>query len=128
MRMSKIIIINFTFVIFALLHVFLQTEITKLGYEIKRNEDKFQRLVDNNNILKYNIYALESPHSLDKYVSLNNSKLKILKPVQVFGLYPKAESKYVAENKSNNLLSNNAVLVTLRKIFASKQAEAKTIK
>lgn len=128
MKTSKIITINFIFILFALLHVFLQTEITKLGYQIKRKEDKFQEIVDNNRILKYNIYALESPYSLDKYALLDKSKLKIMKPVQVFGLYPEAKSKYTRKDKGNNFLSKNPVFVVLKRFFTGKQAEAKTIK
>ncbi|MDD5292229.1 MAG: hypothetical protein PHY46_03505 [Candidatus Omnitrophica bacterium] len=125
MRISKIIGLNIFIVIFALIHVFLQTEITKLGYQAKQNEDRCQGLVDNNRVLKYNIYALESPNTLDKYVLLKNSKLKVLKPVQVFGLYPGQESEYLAKKENSGLPNKNSAFLVFRKFVSARPAEAK---
>lgn len=107
------------------MHVFLQTEITKLGYKAKKNEDKLQELVENNNILNYNIYALESPGSLDSHVVLNDYNLKILKPVQVFGLYPEYRAEHSIKDKNSSSLSRTPVFVVLRRFFTGKQAEAR---
>ncbi|MDD5617847.1 MAG: hypothetical protein PHG69_02030 [Candidatus Omnitrophica bacterium] len=128
MKISKIITLNFIFVAFALLHVFLQTEITKLGYQVKNNEDKCQEIVDSNYVLKYNIYALESPGNLDKYVLLKNSNLKMLKPVQVVGLSSESAPVYLRKKEDGSLLSNNSVFLVLKRLVSPKQAEAKTIK
>jgi len=125
MRISKIIGINFIIVVFALIHVFLQTEITKLGYQVKQNEDKCQETVDNNRVLKYNIYALESPNTLDKYVLLKDSKLKVLKPAQVFGLYPEHNSVYLAKKENNSLPNSNSALAVFKKLISARPAEAK---
>lgn len=124
MRTSTIIIIIFIFFVFAFLQVFLQTEIIKLGYQVKRNEDKLQEVIDNNNILKYNIYALESPKNLDKYASIKNSNLKILKPVQVVSLKSQTKQKHSQDNKK----TRNPIFLALMRFFSGKQAEAKTIK
>jgi hypothetical protein len=128
MKISKIIILNIIFVVFALLHVFLQTEITKLGYQVKKNEDKCQELIDTNRVLKYNIYALESPNTLDKYVLLKDSHLKVLKPAQVLGLNIKAESTYLQKKENSGALVKNSVVFALKRLLSAKQAEAKTIK
>ncbi|NQU19521.1 hypothetical protein HQ550_05160 [bacterium] len=128
MKTPKIIIINLICVVFALFHVFLQTEITKLGYQIKKNEDRFQELIEDNHILKYNVYTLESPYSLNKYALLDNSNLRILRPAQVFGLYPEFKPNLLKEDKNKNFLSKNPVFIALRRFFTGKQAEAKTIK
>lgn len=128
MKTSKIIILIFMFIAFAFLHVFLQIEIIKLGYQVKRNEDRFQELVDNNNILKYNIYALESPYSLNKYAQANSPTLRILKPVQVLSLYTASKTKYFQQDKNKSFLFNSPVFLALKKLFSGRQAEARTIK
>jgi hypothetical protein len=126
MRIPKIIVLNFVFVSFALLHVFLQTEITKLGYETKKNEDKCQELIDNNRVLKYNVYALESPNTLDKYVLLKDSKLKVLKPVQVEGISSQSSPSYLARRVNSAQPDKNSLLLVLKRFVSVKQAEAET--
>ena len=128
MKTSKIITLIFIFVLFAFLHVFLQTETIKLGYEVKKNEDKLQDLIDNNHILKYNICALESPHILDRQVLLKDSNLKALKPFQVHGLYPESTIGYIETDRSRNSLFRNRVFLAFKKFLTGRQAEAKTIK
>jgi len=127
-KTSKIITLILIFILFSFLSVFLHTEIIKLGYEIKKNEDKFQELIDNNRILKYNIYALESPYSLDRHVLLKNSNLKALKPFQVLGVYSELTIEQINIEESRPSWFKNPVFVTLKKFFVGKQAEAKTIK
>lgn len=128
MKTSKIVVLIFTFILFSFLHVFLQTEIMKLGYRVKQKEDKLQELVDNNHVLKYNVYVLESPYSLDRHVLLKDSNLKALRPIQVLGLYPESDPGYIEAAKSSNSLFKGPVFLALRKFFTGKQAEAKTIK
>jgi hypothetical protein len=117
MRTSKMVMLIFVFVLVAFFHVFLQTEIIKLGYEVKKNEDRLQELVDNNRVLNYNIYALESPYSLDKHVLLKNSNLKSLKPIQVLGLYSDSDSNYF--DKQGNIFFNNPVFLAFKKLLVS---------
>ncbi|MFC1708538.1 hypothetical protein ACFL2J_00565 [Candidatus Omnitrophota bacterium] len=128
MKTSKIVILIAVFVFFSFLHVFLQTEIIKLGYEVKKNEDKFQELVDNNHVLKYNIYALESPYSLDRRVLLRDSSLKVLRPVQVLGLYTETSPGFIEVDRRSKSLFKGPVFLAVKKFFTGKQAEAKTIK
>jgi hypothetical protein len=108
--------------------VFLQTETIKLGYEVKNKEDKLEQLIDNNHVLKYNIYALESPYSLDKRVLLQDSNLKALKPIQVMGLYTESTPGSIDTDNRKNSLFNGPALLALKKFFTGRQAEAKTIK
>lgn len=95
---------------------------------MKKNEDKFQEFIDNNRVLKYNIYALESPYSLERFVLAENSNLKNLEPFQVLSLYPESKTQYSKKNKGKFFLFDNALFLSLRKFFTGKQAEAKTIK
>ncbi len=108
--------------------MFLQTEIIKLGYQVKKNEDKTQEIVDNNRILKYNIYSLESPYSLDKHVLLKNSDLKVMNSLQILSMYSESKQKYVEKKDKNNTLFKNPAFLAVRTFFTGRQAEARTIK
>lgn len=128
MKASRIIAFVILIMFFAFLHVFLQTEIIKVGYRVKHNEDALQELLENNRVLHYNIYALESPYRLEQYVAKRNFRLKHLEPIQVLSVYPERPMRYVRvrENKKQPLL-DNAFVLSLKKLFTGKQAEAKTI-
>ena len=128
MRTSNVVKLILVFIIFSFLHVFLQTETIKLGYEVKSKEDKLEQLTDSNHVLKYNIYALESPYSLDKRVLLQDSSLKTLKPIQVLGLYAESTPGRTEVANRRNPLFNGPVVLALKKFFTGGQAEAKTIK
>ena len=128
MRTSKIITLILIFVSFSFLHVFLQTEIIKLGYEVKKNEDKLTELTEDNYVLKYNICALESPRRLDHHTVEKDSNLKTLEPFQVLGLYSKPNSIYGETEENVNSLFNKPAFLALKKFFTGRQAEAKTIK
>ena len=128
MKASRIVTFILLIMFFAFLHVFLQTEIIKVGYRVKHNEDTMQELTENNRVLHYNIYALESPYRLEQYVAKRNFTLKHLEPIQVLSVYPKRETRYVRikERKKQPLL-DSSLLLSLKKLFIGKQAEAKTI-
>lgn len=128
MRTLHIITLIFVLILFAFLHVFLQTETIKLGYQTKKNEDRLQQLVENNHVLKYNICSLESPYRLERYLLVKNSDLKTLEPVQIFGLSRGSKSRYTNKDRKESLLFNNYIFLSLKKLFTGKQAEAKTIK
>ena len=129
MKTSRIIAIIFIVIFFAFFHVFLQTEIIKLGYEVKDNEDTMQQLLENKRVLQYNIYTLESPYRLERYVVAKSSSLKHLDPIHVLGLYSESRPEYVSNKKdSKESLFDNSLLLSLKKLFTGKQAEAKTIK
>jgi hypothetical protein len=67
---------------------------------------------------------LESPSTLDKYVLLKDSKLKILKPVQVLGMPSESESSYLAKKDKNSLLGKKSVFLALKRFVSAKQIEA----
>lgn len=128
MGYRRIIALIFTLIIFAFLHVFFQTEIIKMGYQTKENEDIFQELIENNHVLKYNIYALESPYSLGRYILTKNSNLKLMEPFQVLSLKQGPSKESSNKNKEIISLFDNYIFLSLRKFFTGKQAEAETIK
>ena len=125
MRMPKIIIVISLVTCWALSHVYLQTEIIKLGYQIKDKEDVFQEFADNNRVLKHNVFALESPCSFENNLLLADSSMQMLNPSQVLNLYS-ATKKEVGQEQEMGFLKN-PMFLAIRKIFSGKPAEAKPI-
>jgi len=125
MKMPKLIIIISLVTCWALSHVYLQTEIIKLGYQIKDKEDSYQELTDNNRVLKHNVFALESPCSFENNMLLADSSMQMLKPSQVLNLYSVTKSQVSQEQETGFL--RNPVFLAIRKIFSGKPAEAKPI-
>lgn len=129
MSVTKTVIFIFIIIFFAFLHVLLQTETIKIGYRVKHNEDILQELLENNRVLHYNIYALESPYRLDRYLSKKHMELKHLEPLQVLSVRSAYEKEYAsAKDAIQQSVPDNALLLSLKKLFTGKQAEAKTIK
>jgi hypothetical protein len=95
-----------------------------LGYQLKKNEDKCQEFIDTNRVLKYNIYALESPNTLDKYVLLKDSKLKMLKAAQVMAISSQAQASYLTQRENNNLLTHNPLSLVLKRFVSVRQTQA----
>ena len=126
MKITKITVIILLITFIALSQVYLQTEIVKLGYQIKERQDQYQQLVDNNNVLKYNIFVLESPYNLEKNICLADSRVNIVRPSQVMNLYAIQNSQLVQE-ESQGLLKH-PVFLAIKKFFAGRPAEAKPIK
>ena len=129
MSVSRTIFFIFMAILFAFLHVFLQTETIKMGYQLKRNEDALQELIENNRVLHYNIYALESPYRLERYVGKKQAALKHLEPLHVLSVQAAHEKELAsAKDVAQEPPLDDSLLLSLQKLFAGKQAEAKTIK
>ena len=66
MRPAKALSLLFITTLVALAYVSLQVEQVKLGYQIKKKEEIYARLLDQNKILRYNNLALKSPKKMEK--------------------------------------------------------------
>ena len=66
MRPAKALSLLFITTLIALFYVNLQVEQIKLGYQIKKKEEIYGRLLDQNKILRYNTLALRSPGKVEK--------------------------------------------------------------
>jgi hypothetical protein len=57
-------------------------------------------------------------------VLLKDSKLKMLKPVQVLGMPSQSESSYLTKKEKSDLLGKNSVFLVLKRFVSAKQTEA----
>lgn len=132
MRTSRCILYTALGTVLCLFYVFQQTEIVKLAYKITATEKILESALDKKTSLEYTLSSLESPLSLDKNLFLKNNgfemagKYKLVK-VDKVPTSARGSSVKVAAVKT----SNRGVLfkrLAFSAIFASKQAEAKTVK
>ncbi|MFH0941334.1 MAG: hypothetical protein V1840_05725 [Candidatus Omnitrophota bacterium] len=132
MRTSRCILYTALGTVLCLFYVFQQTEIVKLAYRITSTEKILESALDKKTSFEYTLSSLESPLSLDKNLFLKNNgfemagKYKLVK-VDNVNTSAKGSPVKVAAVKT----SNRGVLfkrLAFSAIFASKQAEAKTVK
>jgi len=131
MKIHKIIPIVLAITIIGLIKVYLQTEIIKIGYQLKERQDQFQQLVDNNNVLKYNIFVLESPYTLGRKIFLTDAHINIIKPSQVVSIST-TESKQLPQQQipqqQNQIDLKHPILWAVKKFLTGSAAEAQPIK
>jgi len=66
MRLSKFFIILIVCTMAAMLYVRQQVEATKLGYEINSQQVALDEMLDQRQMLLYNVYNLKSPENLQE--------------------------------------------------------------
>ena len=69
------------FTLSSLLYVHQQVNLLKLSYSIKTNEQTLEMLVDQNQLLKYNVASLKSPQVLEEVMIAKN--IELLHPEQL---------------------------------------------
>lgn len=126
MKTSEVASLIAVFLVFSFAHVFFQTEIIKLGYQTKHNEDVLQDLVEDNHVLQYNICMLESPYSLERQVLTKGSALKDLEPFQVLSFAPEAKNTKMAHGETAQE-PESTILLSLQRFFTGKEAEAESL-
>lgn len=62
---------------FALFYVHQEVELLKAGYELRRNEKAQSELLDQQDILTYNILALKAPSRLERVLSLKGTEYRM---------------------------------------------------
>ena len=131
MRTSRSIFYTVLGTVLCLLYVFQQTEIVKLGYKITRAQKILQASLDRKTTLEYTFSSLESPSNLDKSLFLKNDGFEIAQKYKFVKVGSGSKSHLIlakakpVSRASQKLSWKRLALGTL---FASKQAEAKTIK
>ncbi len=130
MRTSRCILYTAVGTVLCLLYVFQQTEIVKMAYRITSAEKILEASLDRKTALEYTLSTLESPLNLDKNLFLKEDgfevagKFKLVKVIahgKVSGgvrAVPAAAPSGFASFKR----------LAMSFLFASKQAEAKTVK
>lgn len=74
MRMSKFFTILIICTMAAILYVRQQVEATKLGYQINQQQATMDEMLDQRQMLLYNVYNLKSPENLQESFSKNYKK------------------------------------------------------
>lgn len=83
MRLFKYIITIAVVTLTALIYVHQQVELVKLSYTIDCKEKALKTIIDQREILRYNISNLESPSRLEKVLSSRNINVSMPKRDQI---------------------------------------------
>ncbi len=125
MRTSRCILYTALVTGFCLLYVFLQTEVVKLGYRITAAQKTLETCLDRKEALAFTLATLESPLSLDKNL-LKDKPYEIAKDYRLVMLTTGTSSK---QAKSSATAKDSLFKrLAWQNLFASRQAEARTIK
>jgi len=131
MRTSRCILYTALGTVLCLFYVFQQTEIVKLAYKITTTEKILENILDKKTSLEYTLSSLESPLSRDKNLFLKNNgfemagKYKLVKVDKGIASARAPIKAAAVKTSSRGVLFKRLAFST---IFASKQAEAKTVK
>jgi hypothetical protein len=119
MKISKFLSWASVFTLFAVLYVFQQSEIFRLGYTVDKKHEAFQLLLDKNALLRYNVQRNASLiHLSGKFSNGDFQMPKTYRLVRL--IYPQknkqpAERAYKREN------------IFVRLFGVTRQAETRTI-
>lgn len=129
MRTSRWILSTAAATMFALLYVFQQTEIMKVGYKITEAQKILEASLDRKTALEYTLSTLESPLNFDKNLFLQSNQFELAGGYKLVRLAPApgAAAKNVAAS-GVRASGGPTKRLALRSLFAARQAEAKTIK
>ena len=83
MRLFKYVIYIGIFTLTALVYVHQQVELVKLSYAIDCKEKILKTIIDQREILRYNISNLESPSRLEKVLLSRNISVTLPKRAQI---------------------------------------------
>ena len=129
MRTSRCILYTALVTGLCLVYVFLQTEVVKLGYRITIAQKALDSCLDRKKTLDFTLSTLESPLNLDKNL-LKDQRYEMAKDYRLV----KLSSPHRAGTTSMTLRAISEARESIFKrlawqnLFASRQAEAKTIK
>ena len=120
MKVSKFLSFASVFTLFAILYVFQQAEIFRLGYTVDKKHEAFQLLLDKNALLRYNVQKNASLIHLSGKFS-NGADFQMPKTYRLVRLsYPQNTVQSTTQtNKGENIFT--------RLFSVTRQAEAKTI-
>lgn len=120
MKVSRFLSFASVFTLFAILYVFQQAEIFRLGYTVDKRQEAFQLLLDKNALLRYNVQKNASLIHLSGKFS-NGADFQMPKTYRLVRLsYPQNTVRPAAQtNKGENIFT--------RLFGVTRQAEAKTI-
>jgi len=131
MRTSRCILYTALGTGLCLAYVFLQTEVVKLGYKITETQKVLETCLDMKKALQYSLSSLESPLNIDKSLFLKDNAFEMAKEYRLvkvgfeaFGPSAQAFAPKTVSSVRESAWRRFALLF----LFASKPAEAKTVK
>lgn len=129
MRTSRCILYTALGTGLCLLYVFLQTEVVKLGYQITTTQKVLETSLDRKKALEYNLSTLESPLNIDKKLFLKGDGYEMAKDYRLVKVGMPAGRAGTAAAAKETRVAKVSVWkrLALQTLFASKQAEARTI-
>ncbi len=122
MRLTKFLSLAFLVTCFSLLYVWLQTKAVSLAYEGQRKSSRFQELLDENSVLRYN---LKQNTSLVKLGLRNSGDGKFEMPNSYCLVKLNKGMEGVKVTKRNG--ASRMPAFASRILGVKKQAEAKTV-
>ena len=130
MRTSRCILYTAVTTILCLLYVFQQTEIVKLGYKITVVQKVLETSLDRKTMLEYALSKLESPQNLDSNLFLKNDGFEMAQSFKLVKVGSVGRASETFAKVGNGPEGRLAALKRLAfsSLFASRQAEAKTVK
>ncbi|MFH1248031.1 MAG: hypothetical protein ABIG46_02105 [Candidatus Omnitrophota bacterium] len=121
MKLSKFLLLAFIVTSAALFYVWQQTEIFRLGYVNQKNVVDFQKLLDANSILRYNLKSetslIQMGEALSGSQEFHMPDSYILVKVQAPVVNSKGSESFIAKN----------INLFARLFSVKRQVEAKTI-
>lgn len=127
MRTSKCIALTVLGTVLCLLHVFLQTEIVKFGYEINSASQILDTQKDKQTSLQFVLSSMQSPLNIDKSLSSDKDVYQLPDSFKLVKLSPagsSVDSGMTAPDRAAPVLRRFAFST----FFTGRQAEARTIK
>ncbi len=128
MRTSRCILYTVLGTLIGLLYVFQQTEIVKFGYKITAMERVLQAAMDRKTALEFTLSTLESPLNLDKNLLLQNNKFEMAQRIKLVKLNQGARKTGTSSAASLKDERQGVKRFAFQSLFASKQAEARTMR
>ena len=128
MRTSRLIFYVLVGTVAGLFYVFQQTEIVKLGYQITSTEKVLQASLDRKTALEYTLSSLESPSHLDKTLLLQDNRFEMAQRYKMVKVHRPAIHGITSRVASARTHGDTFKRFAFQSLFASKQAEARTVK
>jgi len=121
MRLGKFLFTAFLFTFFALLYVWQQNKTVSLAYESQRKSVRFQELLDENSLLRYNLKKDTSLVKLGAGIS-SSKEFEMPNSYCLVKLNRADENARFVKNSSLRLMA-----LASRFLGIKRQAEAKTV-
>lgn len=106
--------------LFALFYVHQEVELLKIGYELRSREKLKTELLDQKDILTYNILALKAPSRLESVLSFKGADYRMPERWEVVAFNSPGKGRVTAPIERRGFIAD---LFSLKR-----EAEAKTIK